>query len=116
MKNLKTPPYGKPLKDLIDSGYKPNNSVYLYSGQQAWERAKQRSISCPERLLILPPYHCPTIYHWPVKQCDILIIDTGFAEVEYIDDLVFCLYTEGASVVRSISPTHELTIFNTHKE
>src|SRR5258708_1868426 len=111
MIHLKTPPYGKPLADLIHSGFKPNNSVYVFIGQQAWHMGRARSISNPCNVLVLPAYHCPTAYQWPVYQCDILIIDTGYPEIEYIEDLVFCLYSYGALVVRYLSPDLKLTIF-----
>lgn len=116
MQHLKLPPYGKPLKDLIDKRFKPDNSIFLYIGREAWDRARKKLISHPNNVLVLPPYNCPTLYDWPVKQCDVLIIDCGYPEQDYIDDLVFCLYNADAEVVRYISPDHKLTVYQTHKE
>ncbi len=110
----KVPPYGKPLFAIQQKHLKPLGTVYVWLGNEAWQKGKNFSISMPERTLIIPPWYCPTNYHWPVKQCDLLILDTGFAELEYVDDLVYCLYSAGAEVVRFINPNNQLTVY--HKE
>jgi hypothetical protein len=110
----KVPPYGKPLFSLQQKNLKPNNSVYIWLGNDAWQKGRNFSISMPTRTLIIPPWECPSFYHWPVKQCDILIFDTGYAELEYVEDLVICLYKAKADIVRFISPSNELTVY--HKE
>ena len=99
----KIPPYGKPLAELIKSGKTPNNSINLFIGNLAWQKGKNFSVSCPERTLIIPPWDAPYLYWWPVNSCDVIIFDTGYAEQDYINDLVECLYTDGADIARYIS-------------
>jgi hypothetical protein len=110
----KIPPYGKPLYDLIKSGFKPNNDIKLFIGNKAWEKGKNFSISYPHNTLILPPWFSPQSYYWPVKQCDVLIFDTAFAKEEYIEELATSLYEQDANKVRFVNSDYELIVF--HKE
>lgn len=107
----KLPPFGKGLNALIESGQRPSNSILVYTGNHAWEKGHGFSISYPERLLILPPWLSPETYYWPVTGCDVLITDTGFAEDDYIEDLVLCLFSYGATVCRFISHDYIFTKF-----
>lgn len=107
----KLPPYGKPLSDLVTSGQRPSNDVNLFIGNQAWAKGHSFSISYPPRTLILPPWRSPNTYHWPVTQCDVLIFDTGYADQSYIEELAYCLFQDGANVVRSISPHFILSAY-----
>lgn len=93
---MKIPPYGKSLKNLLNSGQLPSNSVYLYIGDKAWETGKNSIISRPNRTLLLPPKASPTDYTWPVNGCDILIIETSISPKKYIDDIVYILFSFGA--------------------
>lgn len=99
----KLPPYGKPLASLLQSGFKPNNDVYVIIGKHAWKKAHGLSISYPQRVLCLPPYECPSVYEWPVKQCDILLVNTGYGHDDYAQDVAFYLYQQGASLVHTIT-------------
>lgn len=40
-----------------------------------------------------------------------LIIDTGYADKEYIEEIVYSLYKNGAEDVRFLCPELNLTIF-----
>jgi hypothetical protein len=108
---MKLPPYAKPLKDLIDSRLRPNNDVYVFIGKDAWTKGKSFSISYPERTIAIPPWQSPESFIWAVKQCDILIVDTGFADASYIHELVYCLYENGANNVRLVTPDFSIVLF-----
>lgn len=111
----KLPPYGKPLYELQQQGFKPSNSINVCMGGRAWEQASRTSISAPNRTLALPPWASPLSFIWPVARCDVLIHDSGFADDRYIEDLVCCLYDANAEIVRYLSPMDlKLTVF--HKE
>lgn len=115
MQKLKTLPYGKPLTDLQNSGFKPaNNAIYVWIGINAWKKGAAFSISYPTRNLVLPPYESPFIYHWPVKECDILLYDTGNCDDDYIEEIAYCLLQSDANKVHYISPDYEFKYF--HKE
>jgi hypothetical protein len=101
---MKIPPFGKPLYDLIQSDQRPQNSVYLFIGKDAWKDGKSSSLTRPTRTLALPPFHPPTFYDWPVNECDILIFDSGGCEEEYIEEIVFTLLKSQAEIVRCITP------------
>ena len=107
-------PYSKPLSDLIKSGSAPSNDVNLFIGNHAWKKGASFSVMYPQRTLIIPPWNNPSNYYWPVFQCNILIFDTGYAEDDYLEDLIICLYENDASKVRMISPDFTLTVY--HKE
>jgi hypothetical protein len=107
---MKIPPFGKPLRDLIASGGKHDNDIYLFIGQKAWDRGKSSSISRPTRTLILPPGDSPLIYHWPVNGCDILLIETSPVDTDYIEHFVNTLFSYGSNIVRLMSNNLSLTI------
>lgn len=110
----KIPPYSKNLFALQRQGLRPTGTINIWLGNEAWQKGKQGSIYKPLRTLILPPWECPTIYQWPVNQCDIDIIDTGFAQIDYVEDLAYCLYLAGADRVRFTDSDYKLTVY--HKE
>lgn len=108
----KLPPYGKPLHDLLQSGSHPKNDINLFIGHKAWKKGEAFSISYPTRTLIIPPWNNPGNYFWPVQNCDVLIIDTGYAEKQYLSNLAGVLFEHGASVVRGITPDFEIFKFS----
>ena len=95
----KIPPYGKALYDLYKKNLKPEYSIRLFIGSYAWSRAKIFAYDFPERTLLIPPWLCPSDYFFPVKQCKVLIVDTSFAENDYLDDLAYCLFKDEADFV-----------------
>jgi hypothetical protein len=101
---MKIPPYGKPLKALLEAGQIPGNDVYLYIGSHAWEKGLLSAITKPDRTLVLPPNHLPEQYEWPVNGCDILIIESSSLERSLVEDIVYVLFISGAKQVISISP------------
>lgn len=111
---MKLPPYARPLHDLISSGVRPSNDVYVLIGQHAWQKGKNLSVSYPNRIITLPPWNSPFSYYWPVNDCDILVCDTGYANSDYLLELAQCLYEHDATIVRVISPEYKLSIY--HKE
>ncbi len=110
----KYPPYSKPLHELIKKGLSPRNDVYLFIGNKAWERAKGWSKMYPERTLMLQPWLSAFDFIWPVQECDILIIDTGYAESDYVDELAESLFLHDASKIRFINTDDKLIVY--HKE
>lgn len=108
------PPFGKPLAQLIEDGFRPNNSINLFIGMNAWQKGQNFSKSYPTRTLILPPWHSSLSYYWPVKDCDILIFDTGYAENKYVNELAAALYQHEAEIVRFIDPYDNFIVY--HKE
>lgn len=107
-------PYSKPLADLIKTGYAPTNDVNVFIGMKAWNKGKIFALSYPQRTLVLPAWQNPSDYYWPVKECSILILDTGYAEPDYLYDLAACLYENEATIVRLIDTDFKL--INYHKE
>jgi hypothetical protein len=108
---MKTPPFGKPLQALLQSGQIPNNSVYLYIGNLAWDKGRSSSISRSARTLILPFGHNPLEYEWPVQGCDILMIETSPIDTEFIENFVNLLFSEGAIKITLISVNLLSTIY-----
>jgi len=107
----KVPPYGKPLYQLIKSGSIPKNDVRLFIGNYAWEKGKNFSINYPTQTLILPPWESAYSYDWPITQCDVLIFDTGYAKEIYIQEIAYCLFQEGANIVRAVLPDFSMTVY-----
>jgi len=108
---MKLPPFGKPLKALLEQGQLPSNSVYLYIGDLSWKKGEKSAICRPTRTLILPPKASPLDYDWPVNGCDILLIATSLFSQEYIESFVQLLFSFGADKVTYISTEMLSTIF-----
>lgn len=106
----KLPPYSKNLYFLMKKGMFPKSYISLYIGLSAWEKGNYFSKEYPDRTLILPAWEEPTDYFWPVKKCDVLIIDTGYAEKKYVHDLTACLFAYNANIV-FFSSHDSFTIF-----
>lgn len=110
----KLPPYGKNLFQLQQQGLKPNYTIFIWIGNNAWSMARHTIDIRPDRTLLIPPWECPTGFMWPVNGCRVLIVDTGWAEDAYLNDLTYCLYQGGAGIVFCNTPDSDLIIF--HKE
>lgn len=99
------PPYGKVLKSL-----NPTNDVFLFVGQHAWQKAKNFQLQRPGTLC-LPAYLDPFEFEWPVCGYDILVIDTGYCDQDYIETIAACLLSFEANIVRYVSLEGYLTIY-----
>jgi len=108
---MQTPPFGKPLKELLEIRQLPSNSIWLYVGSKSWEKGKLSSYCRPTRTLILPPNELPFGYLWPVKGCDILMIETSPLADLFIEDIAGVLFRDGATKVTFISINLFLTVF-----
>lgn len=111
---MKLPPYARPLYESLSNNELPNNDVHIFIGRKAWDKGKAFSVSYPNRICVLPAWHSPFAYYWPIQNCDILVCDTGYAEPDYLLELAQCLYEHCANIVRVISPEYKLSIY--HKE
>lgn len=105
----KLPPYGAPILSAIEQGLTPINDIYLFCGRNAWHKAtgmnKQRPTLC------LPPWEDPSIFDWPVKNCDILILDTGGSDQDYIDAIAASLFACKASIIRVVTSENNIYRF-----
>jgi hypothetical protein len=103
-------PFSKPLRELQAKGLVPTNDVMIIIGNHAWRKAKNLSISFPERVLALPPWNNPLDYYFPVQNCSTMIVDTGFVNDDYLTDLARCLYEHDATKVFFISHDDKFSI------
>jgi hypothetical protein len=108
---MKLPPYSKYLYDLQLKNQCPTNSVYLYIGKNAWNKASSFIKCAPDRTIALPAWHSAFSYYWPVQECDMLIWDTSFAEEDYIQELAECLYEYRANIVRYMSSDFIMSVY-----
>lgn len=111
------PPFGRILSAKLTDGYKPNNNIYLYFGEDAWGFGK--TMRKFHDLLILPPENNnPNAFNWgSVNGLSVLAIDTstdgsGFLLIEL---LAYELLKYGATVVTIILACKQLLIYR-HEE
>lgn len=97
------PPYGYALYRLQQRGLRPTNSVYVFAGLRAWAKSASFQDSHPGTALCLPPWRHPHEFHWPVKDCAVLIHDTLASDLEYIDWMAEAAFRDGARIVHFIS-------------
>lgn len=98
--NKPLPPFGKALHTLLQQGYKPRNSIYLFLGKSAWEAVKR--VVKTQHALVLPPERSPFNYQWPVQHCDVLAFDTSNTPYEQIEKVGYALLIAGALTVRIV--------------
>ena len=114
MDRLEIPPYGKQLFDLQKQGLRPVNSVYIFAGLRAWAKTAAFQISHPDTALCLPPWRHPHEFHWPVRDCEVLIVDTLASDQEYIDWMAEAAFRDGdgAGKIYFISQDFEFTKYD----
>ncbi len=109
---MKLPPHGKPLHDFLLAGHSfKNDFVYLYVGDKAWEEGKKAVRLRPLQTLVLPPNYLATTYRWPVRNCDILIIQTNQLSQKYMENIVLTLFAYKAKTIISFLPDENITTF-----
>ena len=107
---MKLPPFGKYLSTLIKNKQPPNNDVYLFIGEHAWDKAFAFNEIRPTTLCL--PHGDPSdCYKWPVENCDVLVFDTSYSEEIYVENTAFCLLKAGANIVRYLSLDNDLFIY-----
>lgn len=94
------PPYGSRLAKLLKTGKKPRNDIFCFCGYNAWRKAK--ALTRSQYVLCLPPGANPIEYQWPVRECDVLVFDTGGCELRDIEHLAYCLLCAEAAIVRAV--------------
>jgi hypothetical protein len=106
---MRLPPYGATLAKLLSQGRVPKNDVYCFCGLSAWKKAtffkKYRYCLC------LPPFEDPAIYHWPVKNCAIILFETGNLDTQEIEEIAFHLLKSGAAIVRAVNYDDHVAVF-----
>lgn len=115
-KTLPLPPYGKEAAFLLSFGVRPRNDVFLFAGLNGWRKAK--AFENTQVVLCLPYNKDPTSYSWPVKDCPVLLIDTGFLNITDIEKIAYCLLCANAFIVRAILSSNKLVIYkrNAHEQ
>lgn len=106
---LPLPPYGKEAALLQSWGFKPRNDIYIFIGINGWSKAKE--FKNTQVVLCLPYGADPSIYSWPVKDCPVLLIDTGFSSVHEIEKIAYCLLCENAAIVRTVLSNDSIVIY-----
>lgn len=91
----KNPPYAKRVSQSIQEGY--SNCLYMFIGYDAWERARNFTMSRPT--LLLPPYEDPSLYKWPVEGYEVLVLEREAFDDEFLNDLAYWLYEDCATKV-----------------
>lgn len=81
---------------------RPGN-VYLFTGSDAWARARaRREARGPGATLLLPPGDDPGMYRWPAVKAGILIVATTIARTLAID-LARCVVSDGTPLAYVIA-------------
>ncbi len=69
-------------------GVQPRNDIFVFAGLNAWQKAK--AFESTQVVLCVPLNLDMSAYFWPVKECSILLFDTGaldLIEIEKISSL-----------------------------
>ena len=93
-----------PFSSLITSETK---YIFVFIGHKAWQYAR----AWQKFAIALPPWLNPFDFTWPVNGRHIAVFDTGYAEEDYIEDLVRALFKNGAIEVLTLSPDYQPLVF-----
>lgn len=104
-------PFGSELSFLIKNGFKPDKPIFLYIGRKAWEEGKEHFYLSPLNTLVLPPWLCPTLYYWPVKNCYVIVNDSGYPEKEYLGSLFDCLINYQVKSIVHVEQNEKITVY-----
>ena len=61
--------------------------------------------------MVLPYDTDPSLYSWPVKDCSILLIDTGFLSIDDVEKIAYCLLCADAVIVSAILANNQLVVY-----
>jgi len=103
------PPYGKEAAFLLSWGVQPRNDIFIFAGLNAWQKAK--AFGDTQVVLCLPLGTDPSIYFWPVKDCSILLIDTGGLNITDVEKISYHLLLSSASIVRAVLVNYTLVVY-----
>lgn len=105
----KLPLYGYNIlhqKNLLPLGYS-SQFLFVFIGHQALKMSAKWQ---PFAMAIIP-WQSPQEFFWPVKGRKVAIFDTGYADDDYLKELVIELYKAQALEVIALSPDYFTTIF-----
>lgn len=94
-------PYGKELEGFLEWNTLPRNDVFIFCGINAWKKAS--ALKQTQFVLCLPLGSEPCKYVWPVKDCSILLFDTGGVTIANLEEFSYHLLKVNAAIVRSIT-------------
>ena len=103
-------PYGARLYHALKNGYPLDNSIYLFCGNNAWNKS-QAFVNMRTLLLCLPPFLSANEFYWPVQDADVLIFDTGNSDIPYIEEIAHVLFEHGAKVIRANMRDDSLIVY-----
>ncbi len=81
--------------------------IFIFMG----EHGRKQSESFLSNTLYLPYPTSPLRYSWPVKGCDVRLIDTSFSSHSFIKFAVLCLFGHGADVVHYYGQNNKILTF-----
>lgn len=108
-KVLPLPPFGKEAALLLSYGVQPRNDIFIFAGLNGWHKAQ----ACKDRqiVLCLPYGKDPANYSWPVKDCPVLLIDTGFLSITDIEKFAYILLCAHAEIVRVMLSINKMVVY-----
>ena len=97
MRYLPLPPFSKRLDEFLSAGNHPENDVFIFCGNNAWEKAS----ALHKRLFVicLPLNEHPKKFRWPVRNCSVLIFHSGGLNAQQLEEFVYFLFVSGATIV-----------------
>jgi hypothetical protein len=101
MLSKKLPPYGKQLLSLLERKGRLQNDIFLFIGEQAWQKGSNFS-NRGQAVLVLPSNETPELYTWPVRGYDVLVIVTSLIDSKRLIQTVGALSLAGANIVRVV--------------
>lgn len=77
-------------------GKTPSNGVWVFTGRDAWERARNDLDKTSRLVTLLPLGDDPMVYRWPVAGDEAVVVHTGGEVVERLRALGVTLVKQGA--------------------
>ena len=105
MRKLKNLPYSKKFRHQACA------RVYLGENPESWNKCGAESGIGYTDNLLLPADENPFNYHWPVRNLDVLILNSsGGANTTQIERIMLACLNAGALIVMALMPTKPLVV------
>lgn len=101
------PPFGTLLNQAIKLGVKPEYSIYIFCGKDAWQEARTW-IKKSGIALCLPADDSPIEYNWIADDLRFVIYDTGEVAKYTLRELALLLLKKGAKSVTIFSEYQDM--------
>jgi hypothetical protein len=101
-------PYGTHLVSRLRNK-SPYEIVLIFMGKKGSERAASFQPHLPFTLY-LPHQVSPLKFEWPLRNCDVYLVDTDHSQLSFVRFCALTFFSHGANKITYVSPSKSYVI------